>query len=67
MCTCVCMYNIHIHIYISTNIHMGWLQLVGSIELWVSFAEYCLLSRALLQKRPIIYAIHIVHTAHAHV
>jgi len=33
---------------------MGWLRLVGSIKLQVSFAEYCLLHRALLQKRPII-------------
>ena len=33
---------------------MGWLWLVGSFKTWVSFAEYCLLYRALLQKRPII-------------
>jgi len=33
---------------------MGWLRLVGSIKLQVSFAEYRLFSRALLQKRPII-------------
>jgi len=33
---------------------MGWLRLVGSIKLYVSFAEYCLFYRALLQKRPII-------------
>jgi len=33
---------------------MGWLRLVGSLKLLVSFAEYCLLYRALLQKRPII-------------
>ena len=32
---------------------MGWLRLVGSIKLQVSFAEYSLLYRALLQKRPI--------------
>jgi len=33
---------------------MGWLRSVGSIKLYVSFAEYCLFYRALLQKRPII-------------
>jgi len=33
---------------------MGWLQSVGSIKLQVSFAEYCLFYRALLQKRPIV-------------
>jgi len=33
---------------------MGWLRLVGSLELQVSFAEYRLFYRALLQKRPII-------------
>jgi len=32
----------------------GWLRSVGSIKLQVSFAEYRLFSRALLQKRPII-------------
>ena len=36
------------------RIHMGWLRLVGSFKLYVSFAEYCLFYRALLQKRPII-------------
>ena len=33
---------------------MGWLRLVGSLKLQVSFAEYSLIYRALLQKRPII-------------
>ena len=33
---------------------MGWLPLVGSLKLQVSFAEYRLFYRALLQKRPII-------------
>jgi len=36
---------------------MGWLRLVGSIKLQVSFAEYSLFYRALLQKRPIILSI----------
>ena len=34
--------------------HMGWLWLVASITLQVSFAEYCLFYRALFQNRPII-------------
>jgi len=36
---------------------MGWLRLVGSIQLQVSFAEYSLFYRALLQKRPVILSI----------
>jgi len=35
---------------------MGWLRSVGSIKLYVSFAEYRLFYRALLQKRPIIWS-----------
>ena len=31
-----------------------WLRLVGSLKLEVSFAEYRLFYRAVLQKRPII-------------
>ena len=31
---------------------IGWLRSVGSIKLQVSFAEYRLFDRALLQKRP---------------
>ena len=37
------------------SIDMGWLRSVGSIKLYVSFAEYCLFCRALLQKRPMIF------------
>ena len=33
---------------------MGWLRLVGSLKLQVSFAEYRLFYRALLPKRPTI-------------
>jgi len=33
---------------------MGWLRLVGSLKVQVSFAEYSLFYRALVQKRPII-------------
>ena len=36
------------------HLTMGWLRLVGSLKLQVSFAEYSLFYRALLQKRPII-------------
>ena len=35
-----------------TNINIGWLRLVGSLKSQVSFAEYRLFSRALLQKSP---------------
>jgi len=33
---------------------MGWLLLVGSFKFDVSFSEYSLFYRALLQKRPVI-------------
>jgi len=36
---------------------MGWLRWVGSIKWQVSFAEYSLFYRSLLQKRPIILSI----------
>jgi len=36
------------------TMYMGWLRSVGSIKLQVSFAEYRLFYRALLQKRPVI-------------
>ena len=39
------------------GLDMGWLRSVGSIKSEVSFAEYCLFCRALLQKRPIILSI----------
>ena len=41
------------HINESHHIYMGWLQLVGSIKYQVSFAEYSLFYRSLLQKRHI--------------
>ena len=44
-----------IHIY--TFWLMGWLRLVSSIKLQVSFAEYRLFYMALLQKRPVILSI----------
>ena len=36
---------------------MEWLRLVGSLQLYVSSAEYRLFYRALLQKRPTILSI----------
>jgi len=36
------------------SLYMGWLRLVGSLKLQVSFAEYSLFYRALLQKRRIV-------------
>jgi len=45
------------HIYMRHITHeegMGWLRLVGSLKLDLSFAEHSLFYRALLQKRPII-------------
>ena len=44
-------------IYLKRSVHshsMGWPRLVGSFQSQVSFAEYSLFYRALLQKRPII-------------
>jgi len=40
--------------YLSKKKTMWWLQLVGSLKLQVSFAEYRLFHRALLHRRPII-------------
>ena len=37
--------------------HMGWLWLVGSIKLWVSFAKEPYKTDNILQKRPIILSI----------
>jgi len=45
MCLCVCVLT------------MGWLRSVGSIKLYVCFAEHLLFYRSLLQKRPIILSI----------
>ena len=39
------------------GITMWWLWLVGSIKLWVSYAEYSLFYGCLLQKRPMIESI----------
>ena len=58
-CMRVCMYawcgSAHIShrvsVCVRSTTHMGWLQLVGFLKLQVSFAEYSLFYRALLQKR----------------
>jgi len=44
----------HIISVISQLTSMGWLRLVSSLKLQVSFAEHRLFYRALLQKRPVI-------------
>ena len=44
-------YTVHTLLSIGS---MWWLRLVGSLKLQVSFAEYRLFYRAILQKRPII-------------
>ena len=40
---------------------MGWLRLVGSIKLLVSFAGYCLFYRALLQEFFVYSVTHVVY------
>ena len=47
--------HVHMYAYVMWYVNMGWLRLVGSLKLWVSFAEYSLFYRALLQKRPTIF------------
>jgi len=42
---------------------MGWLRLVGSMKLKISFAEYSLFYRALLQERPMILSILLAEAA----
>jgi len=66
--TFICTHELtHNHTHIRTNTHrarncsnMAWLRLVGSIKLQVSYAEYSLFCRALLQERPIILSILLV-------
>jgi len=50
----VCMY---VCMHVCVHEYMQWLRLVGSIKLWVSYAEYSLFYRAFLLKRPIILSI----------
>jgi len=53
--------NVHAYLYVM-YICMGWLRLVGSFKLYVSFTEYSLFYRTLLQKRPMISNLLIVAT-----
>jgi len=64
-CTSAAYISVHICI---VYLRMGWLRLVGSLKVHVSFPEYRLLCRALLQKRPIILrSLLIVATSYASV
>ena len=49
--------NAYTHICCHTYSYMGWLWLVGSIRLWVSFANEPYKRNNILQKRPIISTI----------
>jgi len=49
------LYRIYLSQRVTWLLYMGWLQIVGSLKLWVSFAEYRLFYRALLQKRPMFF------------
>jgi len=51
---CAMMYESVSALYCTRVSTMGWLRLVRSFKLYVSFAEYRLFYRALLQKRPVI-------------
>ena len=42
---------VHVFLWGGCDIRMGWLRFVGSLKSYVSFAEYRLFYRALLQKR----------------
>jgi len=44
---------------------MGWLRLVGSLKLDISFAEYSLCYRSLWQKRPIFSRVYTEDIAHS--
>ena len=61
LCVCLCVYT---HFCVDVNLeavaqvsYMGWLQLVGSIKLYVSFAKETYKRDAILQKRPVILSI----------
>ena len=53
VCVCVCAGCKRAQ-YLRGEAGMGWLRLVGSLKVQVSFTEYSLFYRALLQKRPTI-------------
>ena len=53
------------YLQVTCSTRMGWLRSVGSLKLYVSFAEYSLFYRALLQKRPVLLrSLPIVATAY---
>ena len=46
------------------HLQMGWLRTVGSIKVYVPFAEYSLSYRSLLQKRPMIVSMLLTDVPH---
>ena len=50
----VCLLSNNMHYKCVSVSLMGWLPLVASLKLYVSFAEYCFLCRSLLHKRHIL-------------
>jgi len=52
LCVRLCDYITCVCVYTPACILMGWLRLVGSLKLYVSYAEHSLFYRALLRKRP---------------
>jgi len=56
VCVCIYMYVLYMYVLLYRTT-MGWLWSVGSIQSQVSFAEYRVFYRALLQKRPMISSI----------
>jgi len=80
--SCARLFPLRVHTYsyhvarmalliVCTHTHMQWLRWVDSFRLWVSFAEYSLFYRALLQKRPMFLGSLLIvatsyHIAHSH-
>jgi len=53
ICVCVCVCVLKTHVTWEARGAMGWLRLVGSLNLWVSFAKEAYKRDYILQKRPI--------------
>jgi len=51
--------TMYVHVYI----YMGWLWLVGSIKLWVSFAKEPYKRDYVLRKRPVIFHLRDIYRA----
>ena len=51
-------------VYVGLTIVMGWLRLVCSFKLHVSFAEYSLFYRSRLQKRPVMLESLLIEATH---